>query len=364
MRKKALLFGMIVLGAALGAGVYHVAAVDSPLPPEEKPNPPPAADDSLDMATVRKVLIDIQTRLARLEAKPDFNAALDDPVLRERWASVMVATRMPGRVTPRPAQPGSESWRGEMADRFRADYAKVTAEVKQVTKADEATWGGVQPVLDAHFAPVEAALKDLATGKNPALPDVNGLLAPGLPATLAALRTELSPEAWQAFETWLRVEGPIPLMRAGKGDYFLAGEEYKDYQASRAMQIHWPVLRGLLPQFHERFAMTDEIRTRLDVAMKAHLSRVLGAFRDAPRIDLHSEKGRLRVRAIADKTEPQLAGILGIAGLRAFRQWRLEPGNRAAIYFGEAVAGPHPGTARTPDAGASQPVPAEGHTRF
>ncbi|MBN2465907.1 hypothetical protein JXD38_09845 [candidate division WOR-3 bacterium] len=360
---KALIVGAVLLGAVLGVGGYHLAVCGAGKG-STRVESSPSSFQQADLAEIRKHLAAIETRLAKVEAKPGFNEVLDDPTMRERLAAAMVEARNPGMVTPRPPVQGPEAWREGMAARYRADYAKVLDEARKALKVDEAKWKEVQPVFEKHFAPVDAALKDLATGKSSAPPKINDLVAPGLPATLSTLQKLLGPEAWQAFDSWRKAEEQGLAWGAGKGDYFLDGDEFKSYQVKRAVQMHWPVLQGSLSPLYERLALDAQKKEEVEAVIKAHLSKAFEAFKDAPRIDLQSDDGRAKVKSASAATEAELGKILGTDGLQKFREWKSAPGNRAAVYFGEAVKAPQPGAVRPPTAPGPRPGSGEGHPQF
>jgi len=354
--KKALVAGAVLLGMVVGAVGYHLALRCGLGRPSEKVDGHSVAAIQTDLAEIRRHLVGIETRLVRVEAKPGFAEVLDDPAMRERLAAVMVETRNPGMVTPRPIMPGTEAWRESVATRFRSDYARILEDAKKAVKLDEAAWKGVQPVFEKHFGPVEAVLKDVASGRASAPPKINELVAPGLANTLATLQKALPADAWQVFDAWRKAEEKSPSWGAGKGDYFLDGEDYKSYQVKRAAVMHWAVLQSTLPGLYEKLPLEAPKKDKFEAALKGHVSKVFDAFKDAPRVDLQSDPGRTKVKAFTAATEAELGAILGRDGLQKFREWKTSPGNRAAIYFGEVPKEPLPGPVGPPAAPPS-PVP-------
>jgi len=354
----------VLFGVAIGVGGYHLLVRGTGAggrPGGESIDP---ASLKADLSEIRKHLTMIETRLAKVEAKPGFNEVLDDPVMRDRLAAAVVEVRNPGMVTPRPPAPPTENWREGLAKRYRADYARVLDEARRQMKLDEAAWKAAQSNFDKHFAPVEAALKEMAAGHAGGPPKVNELCAPALPETLGALQKAVPAEAWQAFDAWRKADEQSAAWGSGKGDYFLDAEDFKAYQLKRAVRMHWPVLQSALPAFYEKLALDAQKKEKLETALKEHLTKAFEQFKDAPRLDLQSEAGRAKVKAVTATTENALGKIVGMDGLQKFREWKTSAGNRAAVYFGEPVkepagAGPRP----WPSPGPS-PTPPEGNPRF
>jgi hypothetical protein len=281
------------------------------------------------------MLGDVQARLAKVEAKPGFEEALNDPGMRERLAAVVMEARGAGGPTAaRPPSSPQGGWRDYQANRCRGDYAKVLAEARAKMKLDDAAWKELAPVFERHFAPVDAALKELTAGRTSNLPKVNELVAPGLPGTLSAVKGAVSAEAWQAFEAWRKAEEPSGVWGSGKGDFFLESEEFKKYQANRSVQMHWQMLQMSLPMLYAKLALDAEKKGKFEAVLKAHVSKAVTGSKDAAQPDFQSDEGRARLRALTAETEKELAGIVGPEGLGKFQEWKTAPGNRAAMYFG------------------------------
>lgn len=326
----------IVAGAVVGAGGFWVA--DNLLRrPEPPPAPalPPAPDPVLtaDLRRLEQAMAELQARLARLESRPALEAALDDPGIRDRLAAIVAQRRPPAPAGPR-RLPAVETWRGEMAAGCREEYAGFLQEIRGVVRADEAGWNALRPVFDAHFAPVEAALRELEIGKAPAPPRIGDLVRPGLPATLDALRRALAPEAWAAFDAWRRSGAGVVGWYATRADYFLGPEELPDFKARHTAAIHWPVLRGELDRFYAKTNPEEARRGRLEAILRAHLDRLSAALRDEDRPDLASPGVMERVRPLGRETEARVGELLGAGGLAAFREWEMAAGGCAGYYFG------------------------------
>jgi hypothetical protein len=77
--KKALVLGGVLLGIAIGVGGYHLVVV-SRSKPAVASVPANVATQS-ELAEVRKHLAGIESRLAKVEGKPGFEEALNDPAM-------------------------------------------------------------------------------------------------------------------------------------------------------------------------------------------------------------------------------------------------------------------------------------------
>jgi hypothetical protein len=368
--------GGVLLGAIIGAGGYHVAsrqgvagrpaaAARTPVPAPSRPARPAI---QAELSELRKMVADAQLRLSRLEARPGLEEALDDPAMRDRLAAVVTDARNATMAPPRPAPVVPESWREGAINRYRHDYGRILDDLRRQLQLDDAAWKEAKPILDRHFEPVEAALREVPSGRGNAMPRVHELVAPGLQATLEALRMSLSPEAWMAFESWRKSEDAAPTWGSvTRGECFLDGEDHRNYRQRRTVQMHWATLQDSLPGLRERLDLDARKREQLDGVLKAHVARVCAAFQDERgegRIVLMTESGRARVRAATEETEAELARLLGADGMRKFRDWKATAGNLGAAYFGETVKpvppGAVPAAAAAPSPGSAQRAGAPG----
>jgi hypothetical protein len=373
--RASLILGGVLLGVVAGVGGYHLlarcaaGAKEVAAGPAAAPAAPAARDAAAaagavgaaqgDGSEVRRHLAIIESRLARLEARPGFEEALNDPAMRDRLAAVVTEARNAYLAPPRSAPTVPEPWRETAVNRYRNDYARVLDAARKQMQLDEAAWKEVKPVFDRHFAPVDAALKELAAGRGSSTPKVNELVAPGLQATLEALKRSLSPEAWLAFDAWRKAEEAVPFWSsASKGECFLDGEDYRSYRRARTVQTHWATLQGMLPGLRAKLDLDPQKRERLDAALKAHVARICAAFGDEARITLMTDAGQAKAKAAMAETEPELARILGPEGMQRFRDWTTAPANYAGPYFGERIRPALQGA--TPSAfGAAPPASAQ-----
>ena len=347
--KKGMMFGAVLLiGVLLGVGGYCLVLHLQTSASSQQPQPAAPAVTRADLVELRSHMAGIEARLAKVEARPGFNEALDDPALRERLAAVVVETRNPGAYTPRPVAPRSETWRKDAAARVRSDYARVLDDARKATKAEPARWKELSPVFDLHFAPVETALKDYEAGKSSAAPRVNDLVAPSLPGTLDALKAAMAAGEWQTFEAWRRMPSETPFWGASKGDFFLAGEERSALRAKEAAALHWQVLKGELSGFAKRSGLDEAQGKTLETAVRGHLERLFDSLRGEEQFNLMNPVNQEKAKTVAKGTEAEIAKALGAERLAKFKEWLASPGSRAAVYFGEipkaALPGPGPGT--------------------
>ena len=366
------LFLLAVLGGALGgAGGYWLAdhfrrrpepvAAPVPAPPPARPSVSAA-----DMAKLWKAVADLEDRLAKvelalLEPRPGPAELPKPPGPGEKPATptppvVPVTPAVP--VTPPvagpkpfdslrslkalsnvegpapPPAPLTDYRRMEMAAEHRAEYERLLGEIQDVLKIDAAKWNELRPAFEKHFAPVELALKDLEAGKATAPPRVNELVGPGVPAILEAVRKAVAPGAWAAFDAWRRSVADAPGRWATKGDYLLAGEDYRDFQARRAAARYWPVVAEELGRFYEQARPDEAKRRKLEGLLQAHLDKVYRALQGQEGPDLASPQVMDRVKPIAKATEAEVGGLLGAAALARFKDWETAAGGRVSYFFG------------------------------
>ena len=172
----------------------------------------------------------------------------------------------------------------------------------------------------------------------------------------------------EAFDAWRRSLAGGQTWAAGKGEYFLSGEELKDFRAKRAALMNWPVLRRELATFYEKVKLDVEKRKKLEGVLKAHLGKVYAAVRDQEHLNLALPANRAKAKAITRATEAELAKLLGSGNMTEFRKWKLAPGARSHRYFGESYRPPKRpvGTRPAPSVQPTGPQPAKpgGATKF
>ncbi len=341
----------ILLGALVGAGGYFAA---SKLSEEPAAKPEPQAATAEEAAELRKAVADLQARMAKSEAEPGFREALNDPKLREELAAIVSETRSPGTFRPRISRPGSTTWRTGMARRCRLDYARLLEEARKVLKITDEQYKHVRPVFEKHFEPVEAYLRNLESGRFRAAPKLNQLVAPRLPATLADLKKGLPAEAYKAFDEWRKSPAAITRYGATQGDYFLAGEEYKEFQARRGATRNWAMLRHYLRKFYEKAPLTDAQKKKVEAALQAHMEKVYRWMRKQQNRSPMHPANQAKLRSITRETEAELAKVLRPGEMLKFKAWRKTTGMFASYYFGERYQPPR---YRPPTTRPTRPTP-------
>ncbi len=328
--KKALIPIAILLGAIIGAGGYFAAsrfAVKGP-PPEDT-----SVKD--DLAEVRKTLSAVEGRLAKLEARPSLEEELSRSAVRKRIAAIIQEAKKPKPTVSRTPPRGRPGWLKAITDRYRTRYAEVLADMKRTLKLKEAKWKELQPIFDKHFVPVEAVLKKMEAGKLTGSVRANERLKSSIPVTLAALKKSLPAETWRAFDSWRKADRGTKNWGMSKGEFFLDGEDYKDFRVRKAVAAHWGILRRELSKLYKDLPLNAAKRKRLEEMLKAHLRKGFTAIRHHRRFNLHAPNTLEKFKTIAQVTEAELGKLLGKDGLAKFNKWKATPGNMARYYFGE-----------------------------
>jgi len=330
----------ILLGAALGAGGFLLAG--STAEPQQHP---PAAGLEKRLARIEGVLGGVQARLAEVERRKGFEEVMADEKLRAQLAAIVTETGAPDPKRPPRPRPGSEAWRKTMAGRFREGYRRILASMRKSIKATDAEWKKLGPQLTRHFAPVEAALKEMEAGKTSRPPAVNRLSAPVLAETLKSLKAGMRPDQYRAFDAWRREPANAMVWGPSPGDYFLSGEEYKDFRVRRAVEMHWISMQKYMRPLNKELRLGKEKQAKLDSTLRDHLKRVLGVFRNEDRPNLRDAKFVPRIKVHARATESAIRTLLGEETAQAFGKWVTAPGNRASHYFGQPYRKPTSGPA-------------------
>lgn len=351
--KKALIPLAILLGAVIGAGGYFAAdKLGKGSGPSEKPA------TAAEMAEVRKGLKTIQGQLAKLESKlGSLNASTKPPVI----PPVTVPDKGTLITRPQPTRPDPDKWGTIVAKRYRTDYdKKILGDLRKTLKLDEDKWKKLRPIFAKHFAPVEAALKDIEAGKTRRLPKVNKLVAPHIPTTLARLKKALPAESWQAFDAWRKVDKKIELWRQDKGEYFLDGQTYKDYHVKKGTARSWFLLRPRLARLYQDYHPGKDKRERFEAVLKEHLNKVFLILQKEKNPNPFAPAVMAKLKALTKKTEVEIGKILGADGLAKFRAWKTAPSNPSCRYFGEPYRRPGQTTPVRPvPPPVTQPVPRE-----
>jgi hypothetical protein len=353
--KSGLLLAAVV-GALFGAGGYwaaeHLGRRPAPPPapapapaPVPVPAPAPAVPpvSSVDMAKLWKALADLEERLAQLEVmpvpgetpKPPAPGPGEKPIPLPPTGPRPPVGPGPKPVAPQPPALLTDYRRMEMAAGHRAEYERLLGEIQAVLAADAARWNALVPAFEKHFAPVEAALKDLEAGKSAAAPKVNELVRPNLPALIEAIRRAAPPESWKAFDAWRRSVADAAGRWTTKGDYLLDGEDHRDFQARLTAAQYWPVISEELGRFYEAAKPDEAKRRKLEERLKAHLDKVCRILLAKEDQDLADPGVMEKVKPVTKATEAEVGTLLGAAGLTKFKDWEIAAGGRVSYFFGK-----------------------------
>ena len=165
---------------------------------------------------------------------------------------------------------------------------------------------------------------------------INELVAPRLPDTLAALQKAMPEPAWKAFDAWRRdPEGQLNSGLGSRGDYFLAGDEFKKVQSQAAVERRWQMVSRSLPKLQEALGADGEKARNLEAALRAHVEKFSTAFGGQPYVNVLDEDNREKARKLAVETGEEVKKLFGDDGLRKFEEWRKSPDNFAGMLFGE-----------------------------
>jgi len=347
----ALIPGAVLLLAAVGVAGYLLAGqrpareeVARSVPEAPAPPPPrlpgqtasPAAER---LAELQDRLAALEKRLVELEARPQLPAALDDPEVRER-VQALAKPRTDDRAAP--WRDGRDQYR-EVQQRaggfLRAGYDRALEDARARTGLDQAKWKELAPVFNRHFEPVEKALRENpagAAGRAPRI-NVNELVAPGLPETLAALQKAMPEAAWKAFDAWRRE----PDAGAGSGnrnDYFLAPDEFKKAQAQAAVERRWQSLKRAYTKLEEAAGLDAAKSQALQAVLRKHAEKFCAAFPAQPFVDVLNEDNRAKILQLGAETGDEVKKLLGEDGFQKFQEWKKAPDNFAGMLFGEVPA--------------------------
>ena len=335
MNKKGLDVLGVFLSAAGGAAMFFaIGRLVDAKPAGEAVAQVPKTDP--EVARLQRDLAALQARVAQVEARPDFNSVLSDQALRQQLAAVVEEAKGPATMGPRPAAPGSDNWRRDTVNRFRQDYGKLVEEALAAMKVEGPELDKARSELQAYFEPVEDHLRKLEAREVSAPPRVNHLLAPQLAGMLERMEKAVSPEAFKAFDAWRKAPAGTLAWGQGKGDFFLAGEDYAQYHIDRSVNMNWPLLKSSLDALWGEARVGEEQRKKLEPLFKAHLQQVFTDLQkdDSPTASLVSQKALARSKQATEMLEVAMGQVVKKDVVERFRKWKASPGNRCCYYFG------------------------------
>ncbi len=325
----------LVVGACVGVGSY-LAGNGSLAKPKANEDSGASAIAS-ELRALHKKMATFEVRMAAQEQKPGVQEALNDPALRAQLAAAAASVKGPEDGSATTGAP-TNTWRRNMVENYRKNCREVEWQLRTVLNVDEAAWRKVEAVLKEHTAPLEAYLKDWEQGKVNVPPRVNTLIAGKLPTTLAAIKLIVPESSYEAMEKWRHQPDEKPSWSFGKGELFLAADEYKQYAVHRSVAMYYGVLAPELAKFCDEQKFDGEKKKLMDAMLKRHLERVMQYMADKE-TNLRSPEGMAKARAITGAADAEAKIILGAAGLERFQQWRRSSGSRCMFFGEEPVAG-------------------------
>jgi len=331
MSHKVLIPLCIVLGA--GAGVAASYGVFRSCPVKE-PCAPDAGVSAKQIAQLQRDMADLQAKCAKLEARPDFKAVMNDPSLRQQLAALVEETKGASAAGPRPAPTDADAWRRGLAIRFRQDYGKLVEEALDAMKLQGPDRQKAKAEFDVHFEPVEAQLRKLEQKEISNFPRVNPLVGPQLAVFMSRLEKAVPAEAFKAFEAWRKAPAASLTWGQGKSDYFMSGNDFTESQVNTAVEMHWQLLSSSLTGVWLEAKVNEEKQKKLEPLLRRHLQQVFGELRKDEPPSLTAPRAMARNQAFTNVTEAAMVGVIGKDGVEVFRKWKNSPGNRCSYLFG------------------------------